>query len=69
MDCPNCGTWNPDDKDVCWRCQAELPRPVEKKPRKRQTFAGFPIWMWIVLVLFFLATSFSQCLFAPPPGA
>ena len=31
MDCPNCGTWNPEDKDVCWRCQTTMPRPVEKK--------------------------------------
>ena len=27
MDCPNCGQWNPDDKRVCWRCDAELPAP------------------------------------------
>ncbi len=65
MDCPNCGTWNPDDKDVCWRCQTPLPRPVEKK-RKRQTFFGFPIWMWIALILFFLATSFGQCFLRIP---
>ena len=33
-DCTSCGTWNPEDKDVCWRCQTVLPRPVEKKPKR-----------------------------------
>lgn len=68
MNCPNCNTWNPDDKEVCWRCQAELPKVTPKKP-KRQTFGGFPIWMWIALVLFFLATSFGQCMFVGAPPA
>ena len=35
-DCPNCGTWNPDDKLVCWRCQTELPKP---QPKKKETAA------------------------------
>ena len=29
--CVNCGTWNPEDKNVCWRCQTELPKPVIRK--------------------------------------
>ncbi len=33
MDCPKCGTWNPDDKDVCWRCQTELPKPLPEKKK------------------------------------
>lgn len=68
MDCPNCGTWNPDDKDVCWRCQAELPRPKQKKQKRRLTFLGFPMWAWIAIVLFFAVTSMGQCFLAPPGG-
>lgn len=62
MDCRKCGTWNPDDKNFCWRCGAELPKPVEKKPKKAPlTFAGLPVWMWILLALFFVVLVVGQC--------
>jgi len=62
MDCRKCGTWNPDDKNFCWRCNAELPKPVEKKPKKApRVFAGLPIWMWIMLALFFVVLVVGQC--------
>jgi predicted amidophosphoribosyltransferase len=64
-DCPNCGTWNPDDKDVCWRCQTELPRPVEKKKRDPRRIGGFPMWFWLALVFFFTVTILGQCLMPP----
>ncbi len=67
MDCPKCGTWNPDDKDVCWRCQTELPKPLPEKKKTRQTFAGFPIWVWIAIVFFFAATSLGQCFISQVP--
>ena len=38
MDCPKCCTWNPDDKRVCWRCQAEMPKPVENKKTAPRIF-------------------------------
>ncbi len=61
MDCPNCHTWNPDDKTVCWRCQTVLPKPVEKKPKRAPTmFLGLPMWTWLVLaamIVFWLVTS------------
>ena len=66
--CTNCGTWNAEDKDICWRCQTELPKPEPKK-KKRQTFGGFPMWMWVILILFFVATTFGQCMFMGPPPA
>ena len=70
MDCPNCNTWNPDDKEVCWRCQTPLPKPVEKqKPGRPRTFFGLPIWAWIAVVAVFLASSLGQCLFQGLPGA
>ena len=68
MDCPNCGTWNPEDKDVCWRCQAELPHPKPKKKKGRTTLLGFPIWAWIAIELFFVATSLGQCFLGQIPA-
>ena len=65
-DCPNCKTWNPDDKDVCWRCQTKLPPIVEKNLKgKPAVFSGLPTGMWVIVVLLFLAPMFSQCLSAP----
>ncbi len=62
MDCPHCGTWNPDDKKVCWRCQTPLPRPEEKKQRKSLTFFGLPAWVFIMVVILLLAPMLGQCL-------
>jgi hypothetical protein len=68
MDCPECGTWNPDDKLVCWRCQTELPKPVEKKIRKPRIFLGLPLWAWVMLVImlvFFVVTQFGGAALLP----
>jgi predicted nucleic acid-binding Zn ribbon protein len=62
VDCPKCGTWNPDDKQVCWRCQTELPKPVEKKKKKPVVFMGLPIWSWVLLILMFVSVVAAQCL-------
>jgi len=64
-DCTNCGTWNPEDKDVCWRCQTKLPHIEEKKKKKPALFFGLPTWTWVIVVLLFLAPLFSQCFSAP----
>jgi predicted nucleic acid-binding Zn ribbon protein len=61
MDCPKCKTWNPDDKNFCWRCSAELPKPVEKKVKKQRVFAGLPVWMWLVMALFIVTLFLGQC--------
>jgi hypothetical protein len=58
MDCPNCGVYNPEERQVCWRCDQELPKPeTPKKPtdpakRMRQMW----IILGIVLVLWILIT-------------
>ncbi len=62
MDCPKCGTWNPDDKHVCWRCQTEMPKPVEKKKRKPRYILGLPIWSWTLLALMLLSVFAAQFL-------
>jgi predicted amidophosphoribosyltransferase len=67
MNCPNCNTWNPDDKEVCWRCQHELPK-VQPKKQRRQTFGGLPIWVWVAFLLFFVVTSLGQCMMVGAPA-
>lgn len=63
MNCLKCGTWNPDDKHACWRCQAELPKPTEpKKKRAQPMFLGLPLWSWGAIVLFFIVMFAGQCL-------
>jgi len=61
MDCPNCGTWNPDDKIKCWRCNARLPTPVKQKPRRR---VNASTWLWIGIVVFVLILLLQQCFLA-----
>ena len=58
MECPKCGTWNPDDKTKCWRCSAELPRPSE--PRKSRKISS-QTWLWVIAILFSLLTLLAQC--------
>jgi predicted nucleic acid-binding Zn ribbon protein len=62
MNCLQCGTWNPEDKRVCWRCQADLPKPVEKKPRRPALFLGLPVWAWIMLILLAAFMFFGTCM-------
>jgi len=54
MDCPNCGTWNPDDKTHCWRCSEELPKP---KPKKKKRRIAPMTWIWVfaaVMIVFMI---------------
>jgi hypothetical protein len=68
MNCKNCGTWNPDDKDVCWRCQEPLPKPPPPKPKRTQ-FLGLPTWMWVAFIAFFGLMAFGQCMMVGAPPA
>ncbi len=61
MNCPNCHTWNPDDKRVCWRCQSDLPKPVEKKKRAPRIVLGLPVWAWAMLALMLAVWVAAQC--------
>ncbi len=61
MNCPKCETWNPDDKNYCWRCGALLPKPVEQKKKRGRAIAGLPLWMWLVITLFFISLLLGQC--------
>jgi predicted nucleic acid-binding Zn ribbon protein len=56
MNCPKCGTWNPEDKKQCWKCDAILPMPETPKAKRR------PInWFWIAVGLFILVTFMQGC--------
>ena len=66
MNCPECNTWNPEDKNVCWKCQTELPKPAPPK-RKSTTWGGMPIWVWVALAALFVVMNFGFCA-APPAG-
>lgn len=59
MDCPNCGVYNPDERDICWRCDQALPKPEEPKKKKTDPQAAMRR-MWIiigiVLVIWILLT-------------
>jgi hypothetical protein len=58
MECVKCGTWNPDDKVRCWRCNAELPKPPE--PRKSKKISS-QTWMWILVAVFIIVTTLFRC--------
>ena len=62
MECPNCKTWNPEDKEVCWRCQTPLPKP---KPPKKRSQGGFTNWMWLLIGALFAITVLAQGFFSP----
>ena len=58
MDCPNCGVYNPEGRQVCWRCDHELPKPEEPKKRgadaartRRQMWilVGVILLIWVLL--------------------
>jgi predicted nucleic acid-binding Zn ribbon protein len=52
MDCPNCGVYNPEDRQVCWRCNQELPKPEEPKKRGRDPDqAMHRVWILIAIAL------------------
>jgi hypothetical protein len=59
MDCPDCGTWNPDDKQQCWRCQKELPKP---KPEKKKRTINPMTWIWVFAAVMTVFLIVQACL-------
>jgi hypothetical protein len=49
MDCPNCGVYNPDSRDICWRCDKPLPKP--KEPKKPRDPAAAMRRIWIIVII------------------
>jgi hypothetical protein len=56
MDCPNCGVYNPDEREICWRCDQELPKPP--KPKKKKDPASTMRRMWIIIIVVLAAWLF-----------
>jgi len=59
VDCPKCGTWNPDDKTRCWRCNEELPRPKPKQVKTRRF--GSMTWLWVVIAILAVLMIVQTC--------
>lgn len=57
MDCPNCHTYNPDERTVCWRCDKPLPRPqpVKKKQVSSQQ------WLYILIAVMVIMMLVNMC--------
>lgn len=70
MDCPNCGVYNPDERQVCWRCDQELPKP-EKPDKKKSDPARAMRRMWIIVgvaVVLWIVITWVVPLFLGGPG-
>ena len=66
MNCPNCGTYNPEDRDICWRCDKPLPKPTAQKKRDPQRTAR--TWLYIAIAAFVVITILQTCGFRLPFG-
>ncbi|MGQ9597788.1 MAG: hypothetical protein ACUVWZ_00050 [Anaerolineae bacterium] len=59
MDCPHCGVYNPEGRQVCWRCDQELPKTQELKKqmdpvaraRRMWIVAMIALCLWVLLTL------------------
>mgnify|MGYP000914168720 CR=1 FL=1 len=58
MDCPNCQTYNPDERTVCWRCDKPLPKP-EVKERKRPGSSQH--WLYLLIGIMLLMMLVNMC--------
>jgi hypothetical protein len=59
MDCPNCKTYNPEERTTCWRCNTELPARAPVKRRDPQKSAR--IWLYVAVVALVLSTVVRLC--------
>jgi len=59
MDCPKCGTYNPEDRTTCWRCDAELPKP--KPVKKKDPQKNAQMWLYVIVAVFLVITLLQTC--------
>ena len=59
MDCPYCGTYNPEDRQTCWRCGKELPPKKPKKKKDPQKSAQR--WLYALVILFVVINILRTC--------
>jgi len=65
MNCPNCGVYNPEDRETCWRCGEPLPQQEESKKR-RNPQARARSWLYIGIAVFIIFTLLQMCGFQLP---
>jgi len=51
MDCPNCGVYNPESRDICWRCDKPLPKPLPPKKKSDSATAMRRMWIMVIVVV------------------
>jgi predicted nucleic acid-binding Zn ribbon protein len=59
MDCPNCGTFNPEGRNTCWRCDKELPKQAPTRRRDPQKNAR--LWLYVAVVVLVVGTAARMC--------
>jgi len=59
MECPNCGVYNPEDREVCWRCDKPLPTPKPQKKRNPQQTAK--TWLYVGIAIFLGLSLLQMC--------
>jgi predicted nucleic acid-binding Zn ribbon protein len=69
VDCPNCGVYNPEERDICWRCDQPLPKPKERNKRRADPAVTMRrVWIIVALaVLIWMLLSFVLPLFFGGP--
>jgi len=67
MNCPSCGTYNPEDREVCWRCDKPLPKPKPQKKKDPQKTAR--TWLYVAIAVFLVITILQTCGFSLPFGS
>lgn len=58
MDCPNCHTYNPDERTVCWRCDKPLPKPKVEKKKKQISSQQ---WLYILIAVMVILMLVNMC--------
>jgi hypothetical protein len=66
VDCPECGTWNPDDKLRCWRCGTTLPIPA---PPRKTWRVNAQVWIWIAFIGLLVLSTLVRCAIAGGIGS
>jgi len=59
MNCPECGTYNPDDRKRCWRCGHELPQP--KPVKKKDPQKSWKTAMYLAAAFLIITTLLQFC--------
>ena len=66
MNCPKCGTYNPEDRTHCWRCETELPKPKPVKKKNPQKRAQ--VMLYVLLAIFVIFSLLQMMGFNLPFG-